>query len=377
MDLIKQQLERNALNFRECEHLIDAIMRVIITIHDRLRSQDHKLETQTKWHAFKTTRFGALHTSTHTQNSGTHIQAQCLCDALELVMDRVYTIRVDAANLKLRNIAPVIRDHGIQYERTHFEKKLAAGAITLQHTQQWVKYTVDKLMRINDPKVGVANLRIGKDYQGVLHTAMIDLVVEFPHWGGTPRGLDRQEEIPETLLLDSLRVKALNAHFHTDVMCAVMLVTVDHETRRCIPDAATRTQVCSHISALVFSKPPKPHDPTDAISMIVSELTPHIGMHNASVVRSMLEKHVQKSNLVYLHMVKSFKNHWFDMLKKSALTPGCPVNADVIRLPGIASRVVKETGKHALDLSLIVMLNRKVHCKYYDAMIAQAVKDAS
>ena len=49
-------------------------------------------------------------------------RARVICKALELVLDRVHKIRVDTANNKLRAIAPVIRQHGIEYEKTHFAR---------------------------------------------------------------------------------------------------------------------------------------------------------------------------------------------------------------------------------------------------------------
>jgi len=43
------------------------------------------------------------------------------CKALEFLLDRVNIMRVDAANARLRLISPVIRDHGVQYERDKFQ----------------------------------------------------------------------------------------------------------------------------------------------------------------------------------------------------------------------------------------------------------------
>jgi hypothetical protein len=46
-----------------------------------------------------------------------------------------------------------------------------------------------------------------------------------------------------------------------------------------------------------------------------------------------------------------------------------------VRVPDMAKRVVLDTEKHAMNLSLIAMLNKKVHSRYYDTMIADAVKE--
>lgn len=46
-------------------------------------------------------------------------RATAFCDALEFMLDTLNVIRIDDANSRLRLIAPVIRDHGIDYERAH------------------------------------------------------------------------------------------------------------------------------------------------------------------------------------------------------------------------------------------------------------------
>jgi hypothetical protein len=43
------------------------------------------------------------------------------CKGLEFLLDRVNAMRIDAANARLRMIAPVIKDHSIDYERGKFQ----------------------------------------------------------------------------------------------------------------------------------------------------------------------------------------------------------------------------------------------------------------
>jgi hypothetical protein len=44
-------------------------------------------------------------------------QPRAFCTALEFLLDRVNTVRIDASNARLCVIAPVIKDHGVSYER--------------------------------------------------------------------------------------------------------------------------------------------------------------------------------------------------------------------------------------------------------------------
>jgi len=43
------------------------------------------------------------------------------CNALEFLLNRCNAMRIDAANARLRIIAPTIRDHGVDYERGKFQ----------------------------------------------------------------------------------------------------------------------------------------------------------------------------------------------------------------------------------------------------------------
>ena len=70
---------------------------------------------------------------------------------------------------------------------------------------------------------------------------MVNLVAEYPHWGGEKRSKTYADQVPETLLNDLLLIQALNAHFHTDVTCAAILITVDQEVKALMRDCI----VCS------------------------------------------------------------------------------------------------------------------------------------
>ena len=61
-------------------------------------------------------------------------QPRAFCTALEFLLERVNVMRIDAANVRLRLLAPVIKDHGVEYERHHFRAKLTNG-LTLEKTE--------------------------------------------------------------------------------------------------------------------------------------------------------------------------------------------------------------------------------------------------
>jgi hypothetical protein len=77
------------------------------------------------------------------------------CQALDLCLDRIHIVRVEAANRKLRAIAPVIQEHGIDYERSHFDKKLRAGTITMDRTTAWISRTLEGIIQSKDERMAV------------------------------------------------------------------------------------------------------------------------------------------------------------------------------------------------------------------------------
>jgi hypothetical protein len=128
---------------------------------------------------------------------------------------------MDAANLRLAAIMPVVRCHGNNYERHKFALKLAAGTITLAATATWLGESLGRVSESTDYRVCFRDIVEGVPaaYVDLINVAVIDLVANH----GT---------IPETLLLDSNRIKALNSHLNTDVVSAVIITTVELLYRR-------------------------------------------------------------------------------------------------------------------------------------------------
>ena len=66
-------------------------------------------------------------------------QPATLCRALQFLMDRITIMRIESANQRLRTIAPVVTNHGVEYERYKFQDSLDRGAITLERTTEWLR----------------------------------------------------------------------------------------------------------------------------------------------------------------------------------------------------------------------------------------------
>jgi hypothetical protein len=136
------------------------------------------------------------------------------CKALEFVLDRVNSIRIDAANTRLRMIAPVIKIHGVEYERAHMEKKLKGGR-TLQRTEAWMAASVRS--EVEAGRVQLAALREGKDeaFRAVHEGAVLALIMA--------TAAVTSESCPETLLLDLHRLQIWHAEFQFAVLATTTL----------------------------------------------------------------------------------------------------------------------------------------------------------
>jgi hypothetical protein len=123
------------------------------------------------------------------------------------------------ANHRLRCIAPIIADHGIEHEQKHFDEKLLSGELTLARTCAWLRDTIRKMV-----VTGVVVLcdlpttRGSKSYTSIHEYAITQFIT-----GGTSVSV---AECPEVLLLDVSRLSDMNTSFHRLVQTATVLVVV-------------------------------------------------------------------------------------------------------------------------------------------------------
>lgn len=68
--------------------------------------------------------------------------AHAFCGALRFLLRSLNEARIERANARLRIIAPVIAEHGVDYERGKFDSALADGSVTLDNTHRWLELAV-------------------------------------------------------------------------------------------------------------------------------------------------------------------------------------------------------------------------------------------
>jgi hypothetical protein len=180
----------------------------IIEIIKRVQCPRRDTETATLWAEKK----AAMDSASYAADN----KPTAFCKALEFTFGRVNAMRMDAANARLRLIAPVVRDHGVEYARGKMREKIKSGAVTLNGTRAWLKESMRRL-------VGDQATLIGDVAQGnaasliIAHgSALVDLIE------------NKSLAIPETLKFDANRINTMRTKYEWLVFYSVVLVTVKH-----------------------------------------------------------------------------------------------------------------------------------------------------
>jgi hypothetical protein len=121
---------------------------------------------------------------------------------------------------RLRLIAPVIKDHGIDYERGKFQDKLRDGTLTLERTRDWIRTCLQREVAAQAACLDSLLAGQASSYESIHSAAMLALVAD-------PAPLT-PERCPETLLFDVHRLSLLQREFQCVVTSATMLVTATH-----------------------------------------------------------------------------------------------------------------------------------------------------
>eukprot|EP00960_Hanusia_phi_P001045 28633-Hanusia_phi.AAC.1 len=200
----QDQIDRGLLDWVSCVSLMKAMVALELEMQEPTRRE----ETQTTWATLQD----------QLSDCPPQQQPTAFCKALEYVLDRLNVMRVDAANSRLRNIAQVIQDHGVEYEMAFMQKKTQSNPGYLKRTPEWIREVMEqevKKRRINPSKLiqGDAN-----EYQRFHASAVLSLV--------TASEPVTPDNCPETLLLDISRLQKHHLHFHFDTLGAALLAIV-------------------------------------------------------------------------------------------------------------------------------------------------------
>ena len=359
LEFIGQMLSAGALDYKGCEKLIDAIVNVLCSMHDRMGKPDRRVETVRKWTDLKKM-FDAA-------DSDNLTLGHTVCAALNFVMDRAHCAKVDKCNDLLKKVTPSIMHGGVEFLREQFQKEY--GGKVLTRTNAWISHTIRELVEKKDTRVGVQDLVRGDPhaFEKVLYIAMVSLVVEYPNWGGTTRSVDQEDQIPETTMLDLLRVKALNVYFHIDVVSILIISTVKERLCGLVDDAEVRNQLVSAVQDVVKENPPNHAKPDRTVNLVIKSLDDKVDADGLDKVKTALADNVRKDSPAYADMVNTLKRAWYDLIKNFSLSEEC-------RIPDAADVIILASQKRLLEFQKMVLIDKKVHVDRYNGIITKAVQ---
>ena len=195
VDEVSKCIDMGVIHFRSNSGVFSIaegykLIESVVAIIERMQLQRREAETAQRF---------AVLSSEMRQTPGC---PSVFCKGLEFLLERLNIMRIDAANSRLRAISPVIRDHGIDYERGKFQERINAGTITLRLTTSWLKDSMD---------AGESDLN------GVVTRAMLNTVSTFD-----------PKMCPETMMFESDRLQRFNSDFFRIVSSMVAIICVRH-----------------------------------------------------------------------------------------------------------------------------------------------------
>ena len=131
---IQAQLQSDAYDWASCTATIQGIFRV--TRQVQAPSRDSRNSFILEEVTAKMTEAAAR----------VELQPAVFCFGLQKLLGVVNDMRVDAANARLRLIAPVVMEHGVDYERGKLSEKLRSGAVTLVRIKAAIEKSVDSII---------------------------------------------------------------------------------------------------------------------------------------------------------------------------------------------------------------------------------------
>jgi hypothetical protein len=327
LDYIKKQAEQGLYNWSSCKNLIAAIVSVV----QRVQAPKRDEETKAKW---KET------SDLMSEASTSEEQPRAFCKALEFLLDRVNAMRIDAANARLRLIAPVIKDHGIDYERGKFQDKLNEGTITLDNTKAWIHSTVSSFA--TQDAQALDRLLEGRpsDFIEVHCDAVMSLI---------DADFDVKPVIPETLSMDAHRLHAIRKELEYIATATTAIAAMNSEVK---PPA----EVIRRLSD-IFSSPDATM--TDTVEHVIdNELRIAEGLR--AKVRDTVVRCIEPTNpvrkLIYSRLRKALR---------ATVLNGAPV-------PGNLSMLLPRIQQMATKLSNLCSVNRTVHLPTYNQLIRES-----
>jgi hypothetical protein len=156
----------------------------------------------------------ARNSSTHVflQQSEEMLQGAALCEVglylpelFKFAWQKLREIRADIASFEMQLLKPILKSHGVEYERQKFQEAMDRGEQSLQLTTEWLRSALLSLQQQWPPQLRPQALQRGDAtaYKLLVKMAAVRLLTE-----------GAEVEVPETLQLDGQRLQSLIGRLH-------------------------------------------------------------------------------------------------------------------------------------------------------------------
>lgn len=340
----KQQIDIGALDWPSCVDMIEGMVKLCL----QMQTGERNKETLEAWKLMEPT----------LRATAPEEQPKAFCDALQYSLDRVNAMRVDAANARLRNIAHVIQQHGIEYEQAHMQKKLKSNPSYLQLTPGWILETISSVSEKDKEMLAKISSGDGVAFEQIHGEAILRLVTaEQPVTNAT---------CPEIVILDLSRLQKLHASLRFDVFaCATMGMA---SQRLLAKGKGTSAQgFLQHLKTALNGFDASKLSPEKAKAAFLDSFSSELSetekqalspMYTPEVLRQLLDA----PSLVTDKAFKPVADQWRKIVVGRCYdAPTSPL------LLNVHDRITR----NAKELLRVVNINRSVHSKLYNDLIAK------
>lgn len=354
---LREQTKNNTFTWKQVADMAAAIYEIITKIQTKQRQQEN------------TEMWQKIQNQLQQAEENPEKRPEAFCNMLKAFLHATNILRVDVANERLKMILPIVKLHGIEYERAHFERKLANGTITLENMTNAVENTIDA--EIAAENVTIQQLAQGREEQyRDIHTAMVLSLV-------TADEEITIKNVPETLQLDLKRLQRTQEDFKIATVLIPVLMQIQ------IAIAQKKDQKIEILKEAIETYVQKQTQEPTNIQMLQQSLTHHIIQYT---------KLPEDNNVI-----RVFKNAW-ETIKQQKMQNNQGTTAKIFmgpkgrtaaalaakvkgiqqtptkKIPIYAQSPLQLLQKHAHTLRELMQLDLRVHVNHYNNAISNAVK---
>lgn len=268
-------------------------------------------------------------------------QSRVLRKALEFLLKSVNISNIDTANARIQLIAPVIKEHGIEYEQSKFQNKLDCGILTLERTKIWINLILRQ--EVSTLKtVDLENLYIHS-------VAIMSLITN-----KTPIKL---EICPETLLLDLHSLCIIQKEFQYIVTSITIILKIKNYLVDNLTILTNITELFTSETMLEINLEKIIIEIDQAISQISLTQNDRESLLN-------ILKQFTSSDTVYDNVYNMIKIVWDKCIINN-------INLNDIDIIDIVKPFIPRIEKTVKKLKLLTDLNKKVHIVTYKKLIEE------